>query len=209
MMQQPEQIRGFWTRRAVAGALALLLAGCGGAGVPPEAHYRLAPATEIAPRVGGPLAGTVDVPPFRADGLLNERAIVYREGGNSIAGYSYHYWWASPSTLLQQSLIDNLRRAAAFEIVATPELRLNRTYEVVGRIRKLEHTGSGVSVEIELLLRVARSGVPLVFKSYTQDVAAADSSVPAAVTAFSTAINKIWASFITDIGDVKPPAATN
>ncbi len=205
-MQQPEHSRAVWTRRAVAGALAALLVGCGGSSVPPASNYRLSPAADVAPRAGGPLPGTVDVPSFRADGLLNERAIVYRTGGNALAGYSYHYWWSSPATLLQQSLVDTLRRASAFELVATPELRLNRTYEVVGRIRKLEHTGSGVSVEIELLLRVARTGAPLVFKSYTQEIAAADSSVPAAVNAFSTAINNIWAAFIADMGAVKAPA---
>jgi ABC-type uncharacterized transport system auxiliary subunit len=193
------------TRRAAVAALALVLAGCGGGSVPPDVYYRLNAPADVALRAGGPMAGTVDVAPFRAEGLLNDRAIVYRTAADTFAGYSYHFWWAAPGALLQQSLVDVLRRAKAFDIVATPELRLDRTYEIVGRVRRLEHTGGAVAVEIELLLRVARSGAPLLFKTYTQDVRTADPSVPAAVAAFSAAVNAIWAAFLADLAGVRAP----
>ena len=191
--------------RAIAAALALaLLTACGGGEVPQEAYYRLSAPGDVGVRAGGPLKGAVEVPSFRADGLLNNRAIVHRQGTNALSGYSYHFWWMAPAVMLEQSLVDTLRKAKAFDTVTTPELRLNRSYEIVGHIRHLERGPAAVSVELELLLRNPRTGSPLLFKTYTQDASiAADADMSAVVAAFSTAINTIWANFIVDLGSVQ------
>ena len=185
-------------------AAAALLANCGGAPPPSESFYRLTPAIQVAPRAGGPLPGAVEVPSFRADGLLGDRSILYRKGSSNVAGYSYHLWWTVPTVLVQQSLIDTLRRATAFETVAGPEMKLNRAFEIIGRIRRFEQNGASVIVELELNLRPSRAGGgTLLLKTYTQEIAAADASVPAAVAAFSTAFDHIWAEFITDLATIK------
>jgi ABC-type uncharacterized transport system auxiliary subunit len=175
--------------------------------VPPNTYYRLA-ASDISVRAGGPLPGTVDVPSFRADGMLNNRAILHREGPSAVSGYNYHFWWQAPGVMLQQSLVDALRQASAFQLVATPELHLDRSYEIIGQLRKFEQNGAGVSVEVELMLRNVRSGKPLLLKTYQQQVAASDGTVPAAVSAFSTAVSRIWADFVSDLGAVTPPPAS-
>ncbi len=191
--------------RLVAVAALLGLAACGGDPVPRDAYYRLDASATVAPRAGGPLHGAVEVPPFRADGLVNSRAILFRNGASAVEAYSYHFWWQQPGALLQQSLIDTLRSAQAFDSAAGPEMRLARDYEVIGRIRRFEQAGASVVVEIELSFRSGRGGAPLLLKTYTEEVAAGDESVPAAVTAFSTAINRIWAAFIVDLGQITPP----
>jgi ABC-type uncharacterized transport system auxiliary subunit len=196
--------------RLIAAAFALaMLAACGGGSTQQEAYYRLAPPGDVGVRAGGPLKGTVEVPHFRADGVLNDRAILYRQGANTLSGYSYHFWWMAPTVLLQQSLVDTLRKAKAFDTVTTPELRLNRTYEIVGHIRRLERGPSAVTVEVELLLRNPRTGAPLLFKTYTQDASvAADADVASVVSAFSTAVDTAWANFIADLGNVQAPPQT-
>ena len=196
----------YWTRRAVgAGIVLAALAECSGQTVPSDSYYRLT-AAEIPTRAGGPLAGAVDVTPFRADGMLNDRAIMHREGTTRVAGYNYHYWWKAPGMLLQDSLVDALRRANAFQIVTTPELRLDRAYEVVGRVRRFEQDGAQVVVEFELLLRSTRSGAPLLLKTYRHEVPAGDGSVQAAVDAFAVAVGQVWSDFVADLAQVRPAA---
>jgi len=183
--------------------LAMGLAGCGGGTVPPDNYYRLVPPADVAQRTGGPLPGAVEVQPLRADGLLNDRAILYHNGPARIDGYSYHFWWQAPGTLLQQSLIDDLRTAHAFETVAGPEMKLDRTYEIVGRIRHLEQGTNNVDVEVELSLRAA-NGDTLLLKSYQQKVPISGEAVQDAVVAFSTAVGNIWADFVRDLEAITP-----
>ncbi len=203
---RPSPASKFGAFRQFAAALALvLLAACGGGSTPQEAYYRLSPPGDVSARAGGPLKGAVEVPHFRADGLLNDRAILYRQAANTLSGYSYHFWWMAPTVMLEQSLVDTLRKANAFDTVTTPELRLNRTYEIVGHIRRLERGPSAVSVELELLLRNPRTGAPLLFKTYTQEASvAADADMSSVVSAFSTAVSTIWTNFIADLGNVQP-----
>jgi len=134
---------------------ALAFSACSSDPVPTDSYYRLGTAASVSPIAGGPLPGTVEVPPLRAEGIVNDRAILYREGNVRLAQYSYHFWEKPPAALLQQSLIETLRKAEAFQTVATPELRLNREYELIGRVQRFEHImGSGaVSVQIEFALR--------------------------------------------------------
>jgi ABC-type uncharacterized transport system auxiliary subunit len=194
-------------RRAVAVVALLALAACGGSPVPQDNYYRLPPAADVSVRPGGPLPGGVEVQPFRADGLLNDRAILFRQGPTRIEPYHYHLWWVQPSTILQQRMIDALRASHSFELVAAPEMHIARSYDVVGRIHRMEQAGSAVDVEIELTLRSARGGPPLLLKTYTENVPAADDSVNAAVNAFGVAIDRICASFIADLANVTPPPA--
>lgn len=193
------------TRIAVLAVIGFALANCGGGEpVPRDTYYRLS-AADISARTGGPLHGAVEVFPFRAEGMINNRGILFKSGPSAIEAYSYHFWWQQPGTLLQQSLIDALRSAQAFDAVAGPEMRLARDYEIVGSIRRLEQSGAAVDVEVELSLRSGRGGAPLLLKSYTEEVAATDESVPAAVAAFSTAVGHIWSRFVADLATVRPP----
>jgi ABC-type uncharacterized transport system auxiliary subunit len=185
---------------------ALSLSACGG-GTAPETHfYRLTPVNGIAPRQGGPLPGAAEVQPLRSEGMISGRAILVGESPAVIKGYSYHSWWQSPGVMLQESLIDALRQARAFTTVAGPEMKVDRTYDVLGRIRRLEQNGDHVVVELELTLRLARGGPPLLLKSYHEEAPAGD-SVESAVEGFSAAVGRIWARFIADLATVAPAAA--
>jgi len=188
-------------RLSVAAACILAVAACSSDPVPTDSYYRLGAAAPVSPIAGGPLPGTVEVPPLRAEGIVNDRALLYREGNVRLAQYSYHFWEKPPAALLQQALIEALRKAEAFQTVATPELRLNREYELMGRVQRFEHVmGSGtVSVQIEFTLRRMRGGEPLLMKTYTSEQGGNGTDVMAAVEAFTKAQDAIFAELLSDI----------
>ncbi len=199
---QPSLISRFGCAAVLLAALALT--SCSGSPAPRDNYYRLAEPADVPARTGGPLPGAAEVVPLRADGLLNDRAIIFQKGPTVIEGYSYHFWWQAPGSMLQQSMIDTLRRAQAFEQVAGPEMKLNRVYDVVGRIRRMEQGSNNVVVELELSLRLARGGEPLLLKTYTEEVPTTGNGIPAAVDAFSTAVARIMNRFVSDLGMLKP-----
>ena len=165
------------TRRHAIGTSAslgiLALAGCASDPVPRDTFYRLGePATPVV-RAGGPLSGVAEVPPLRAAGIVNERAILYRDGPRQLAQYSYHAWSEAPALMLQQSLIGVLRQAQVFDAIVSPEMRLNRDFEFWGDIRQWEHVrgvGQGsAAIEVEISVRRLRGNRQLLSKTYRAD----------------------------------------
>jgi ABC-type uncharacterized transport system auxiliary subunit len=190
-------------RQWLAGSTALALGGslssCSSDPVPKDSYYRLERAAEVTPLAGGPIKGTVEVPAFRAEGLLNERALLYREGA-SLSQYSYHAWLEPPSIMLSRAFIDALRAAQAFTMVASPEMRLDRDYELLGSVRQLEQViGTGVVIALDMSLRRVRDGRELLVKTYRAEEQAGGDAVEAAVSAFSRALDRVIAQFLGDV----------
>src|SRR4051812_46544550 len=98
-------------RRFVIAAAAAALAACSSAPVTRDTFYRFGDATAQAALAGGPIMGTLEVPPFRAEGVVNERAILFRDGPRSLAQYSYHSWTEPPAAMVQQAFIAMLRQS--------------------------------------------------------------------------------------------------
>jgi len=188
-------------RAAIVGAGLLAVAACSSPPVPTDTFYNLtisAPSTSA----GGSIDGIAEVPPFRAEGVINERPIVYRESANTQKQYTYHYWSEPPAIMLQRGLVDSLRSVALFDQVTSPEVRANRDYEVVGTLRRLEHVvGSWpgkVVVEFELGLRRIRGNDALFVKTYTAE-RNAGRGVASAVSALSDAISDLFAEAARDM----------
>ena len=177
----------------------LVLTACGGG--PRDSYYLLGDLTPPAPLEGGPIEGTIDVPAFRAAGIVNERAILFRSGPNQLAQYSYHHWFEPPGILLQPAIKDTLLRANAFDVVTSPELRLDRDYELLGNLQRFEHVpaNSSIVVEVEISVRRVEGNKGLVLKTYSVDVPAPGQGVDAAVSGFSKALDLIFAEFLTDL----------
>ncbi|MHB1205393.1 MAG: ABC-type transport auxiliary lipoprotein family protein [Rhodospirillaceae bacterium] len=196
-------------------AAAALLSACSSDPVPRDTFYRLGPAATPAPLAGGPIKGTVEVPLFKAEGIINERAILYRESARELAQYNYHAWLEPPSVMLQRAFLEGLRSAQAFSTVAAPEMRLDRDYELIGNIREWEHVlpqggaGPAISIAIDLGLRRVAGNQEVLIKTYRAAEPAADESVDAAVAAFTVGVDKILAQFLADLAalpkSVPPP----
>ncbi len=192
-------------RRSLISLLAaVLVASCSSDPVPTDTYYRLELANAPAPRAGGPIAGLAEVAPLRGEGIVNGRAILFRSGPNELKPYSYHFWADTPASMLQRQMIDALRAAKVFENTALPEMRLNRDYEVVGTLRKLEIDAqqNRAIVEIELGVRKARGGQVLLLKVYNADVPTKGEGVPAGVGGLSDGLAQIVATFISDLAQL-------
>lgn len=204
------------SRRACVAGLAGLgfgaLASCGTSDPPPpEVFYRLGDPAPVTPLAGGPIPGIVDVAQVRTAGVVGGRALLYRSGPAQVAAYHYHVWQEPPGVMLQRALAAALRAAAAFETVATPEMRLDRQYELRGDLLRLEHVPDGAdaaaAVEIEIALRRVRGNAQLLQKTYRAEERAGGGAVAAAIPAFTRAVDRICAALLADLAGLPRTAA--
>ncbi len=191
-------------------AAAALLSACGSDPVPRDTFYRLGAAAAPAARAGGPIHGVLEVPPLRASGIVNERAILYRDGPRQLAQYSYNSWVEPPALLLQRALIGVLRQAQAFDQVVSPDMRLDRDFELHGDLRQWEHVrGEGqnaAAIEIEIAIRRVRNNSQLLLKTYRATEAAQGEGVDAAVAAFTRGMDSIYSALLTDLAAIPAEA---
>jgi ABC-type uncharacterized transport system auxiliary subunit len=192
-------------RLILCAASAVLLSACSSDPVPRDTFYRLGAAATPAPLAGGPIKGTAEVPLFRAQGIINERAVLYRESARELAQYNYHAWLEPPSVMLQRAFVEALRGANAFSTVASPEMRLDRDYELIGNIREWEHVlpqggaGPAVAIVIEVALRRVAGNKEVLVKTYRVTEPASGESVDAAAAAFTTGLDKVLAQVLADL----------
>ena len=180
------------------GLTLLVLAGCG---VTPhkDSFYRL-PDTAAGAAVNVAEGPIVYIPPFVADGLHGERALVYaHDDGTTLEQYTYHYWVDSPRLLLQQALAARLR--GAHRVVTAPSA--DARYTLRGHIAKFERQGTGkgasaeVSLEFELLS--AATDVPEFARAYQRSVPLADDTMSSCAGTLGQAAQDVLASFVTDL----------
>ncbi len=182
----------------------LALSACSSGAVPRETFYRLGAPAAPQPMAGGPIKGTVEVPPFRAQGIVNERAVLYRESARELAQYNYHAWIEPASMMVQRAVIEALRTARAFTAVASPEMRQNRDYELLGDVREWEHVlpqagGPAAAIAVDISLRRIADNREVILRSYKLTEPAAGETVDAAVQAFTTGLDKIIAQVLGDL----------
>ncbi len=192
-----------WSIRTLTLAVGtFVLAACSSPPVPVDTFYNLTSGRGSASPSTSTLSGTIEVPPFRAEGVVNERAIIYRSSDTEQRQYSYHYWAEPPAVMVQRSFIDALRTARLFDQVAAPEVRADRDFELIGTIRRLEHvTGGGsvkVVVEFDIGLRRVRGSDTVFIKTY-QTERSTGRGVAGAISAMSAAVDEIIAEVLRDI----------
>jgi ABC-type uncharacterized transport system auxiliary subunit len=191
----------FSRRALLAGSTVMALAACSSAPVPIDTYYRLEPVSVAA--VTANLKGTVEVAPLRGEGVVNGRALLYRKTSTALQQYSYHFWADTPATMLQRNLVDALRATKAFDSVVTPDMRLDRAYEVIGTVRKLENDQSRgdarAVMEIELGVRKVAGNAVLLLKVYSAEVPVSGTGIPAVITALSAAQAQIYNEFLADM----------
>ena len=189
-------------RLLIAGLLASALTACAADPPPPETFYRLGAPAPVQALAGGPIKGIVDVSQVRTQGVVGGRAILYRNAPDQVIAYHYHAWQEPTGVMMQRALVDALRSARAFETVATPEMRLDRNYELQGDLLTLEHVlaggGGSVVVEIEITLRRIAGNQQLLMKTYRAEEPAG-AAVGSTIPAFTRAVDKITAALLADL----------
>lgn len=198
-------------RVVLACTCALSLAGCLGGGPVPQDRFYLLPRVAPEHPLPAPLvAGTLGVDRLRADGLREERAMLYIDPAHplQVRRYHYHHWAAVPGELIQQNLIDYLRAAGAASRVVRDAPQLSVKARVTGRVLRLERIvgDDGVRVDVTLELYLSPSSAnwstvqgPGAGGDYHASVAAGDRSMHATVEAYGRALDKIYGQFLQDI----------
>ena len=195
------------SRLGLAGAaLCTLLVGCGQqpVAVPKDHFYRLSITPSASVVRAEKLEGVVQVDRFGADGLFQDRAIVYAHSDtpNVLHQYRYHFWTEAPTRMLQNVTVQYLRSAHLADQIVTPEHRTDASFTLSGDIRKLEHivgNSSRVLVEIEYGLRRNSDGSLVWLKDYRVSKVIADEHVSGATQAISQAMSEILSELIADI----------
>lgn len=181
----------------------LSLAGCF-AGAPRDRFYRLAAPVPSAQFDAPVLAGTIEIDSLRADPLVQGRPILRSAGKGSVelVPHRYQLWVDSPPLSIQQALASDLRARGIAEHVATPEMRADEDWVVVGRIARLEMetegTAHGVRVELDLGLAKADGG-ELLFSATYREEGTVDGNAGAAARAMGDALGRIFDRFAADL----------
>lgn len=182
-----------------------LIAGCGS--VPPaaeDAFYHLPDATTSpgcdAQRALGP--ATVAVPPLAAEGIYQQRAILFTSDKQptQLHQYHYHLWAASPPLLLQQHAIEFWQRHGANNAKIARRHDPGAASVIDGRILRFEQK-LGARNEASVKLELERRGedMPRYVHVYEAVEPFTDASVSASVNAFGVAVDRILGQFCTDL----------
>ena len=183
----------------------LSLSGCfgGGSEVPQDNFYRLADISAAQKMTSH--FNIVAVTSLKSDALHQERAILYSEAAQplNIQRYHYHHWTQVPNELIQEHLIEYLRKAEyAPRIVRYGEV-VKIDAKVSGFIKRFERVLDAgivkVSVELELHLETLTDKREHFQSTYKIKQETSDTSMHASVVAMSTALENIYQQFMNDV----------
>lgn len=191
-----------YSRTLSAILLVVLVGACAQPPVPQDRYYRLQLESPSAGAVV--LDGVVEIDRLGAGGLTAGRAIIYTdEASPGLAQeFFYDFWVEPPGDMLRDALIDHLRAAGVAGAIVTPEARAEATYNIYGRIDRLElvrgPSPKGV-VDLEFSVTHARSGKLVMVNSYAVGVDAADGGVSAGVAAVNQGVAAVFERFVADL----------
>lgn len=190
-------------RRLCLVMLAVTLVACGQAPqVPTDHYYRLTP-----------LAGSVDkrrltdnpiyVEVFLAEGLYNDRAMLYSsdEHASELQQHHYYFWYTAPPRMLRDYLIEVLRNADAAPVIM--DVGTEGNLRISGKLMEFERrqtpAGSTVNVALELRLDNPDAELPLLLRQYRTSEPINDKDMTAVVSGFNAAVDRIYREFLEDL----------
>lgn len=196
-----------WSRSIAPLLIVTLLGGCGTASPVPETQYHQLPLPVAGEGPAAALAGRINVLPFKADDLRQDRAILHSPAAPhlTLQQSHYHFWVDPPPRLLQQHLADWLRAHGVAGQVTTedyppagPGLWLR------GRIVRMEHERdagqSRVHVAIDVHVGQAGEDAPRLLRRFeVMQPVAAQAPVEQVVQAFADLLDKIWHDVVREL----------
>lgn len=184
-----------------------IIPGCTGRGtVVPDDHFYQLP--EVLPeRISNDRLtnNTIAVAPLHSDGLHGERAILYINSDRplELQRYHYHHWTDSPPRLIQESLLNYLRKSGLARNVVRydPEEQVDGT--ISGTLLHFERvTGpGGIKVEVALELEYNNDQkLPQTWhKEYHVTLPVGNSSIHSTIEGFGSALQQIFNAFVADL----------
>lgn len=182
----------------------LLNVACSSDPPPPDSFYDFdiaGPAQRFEDPI---LDGVLSVERFSAEGVLGERALLYRETGQTgVRQYNYHYWAGLPGLMLRDAVIETYRKANVASRIVSPELRLLPDYRLTGRLKTLRHRRDAATaaavIAVEITVTRTRDGELLLLKTYEREREPSRDNVQAAVRAFQAALADILSKSTADL----------
>ena len=165
--------------------------------VPADRFYRL-PEPQVNAEGSAPTT-KIRVGSFLAQGVYNERAILYidEQYPLMVRRYHYHFWINSPADLVRDQLIAYLRKTET-EKKITPEI------EISGRVLRFERIISPqqikVIAELEVTTRATTPGAKDVTRVYRAEVPATSDKMNDTAVAFGKALDEIFGKVVSDTG---------
>jgi ABC-type uncharacterized transport system auxiliary subunit len=183
----------------------LLIAGClSQPPVPSNHYYRLSDLPVVSSSPKKLVNGTVSVKRFKSDGLHSDRAILYGSIDRplELKQYHYHHWADMPPRLIRDHLVQYLRDAGVADKVLAYTPAQKAEYIVNGHLHRfaqvLDDSSSKVVVEVELALSKNNDRTIILIKDYSRTLQVESGDMHAAVAAFSSALDEIYAEFLRD-----------
>jgi ABC-type uncharacterized transport system auxiliary subunit len=184
----------------------LLTAGCMSVPpVPTDKFYSL-PVPSVTYK-GNKLDGILAIRRFVSDGLHNERAMLHADSGlpNRIESYHYHFWADTPPRMIQEHLLQALRKTGISEQVVSYSSQLRPSYVIFGKVRKFQQLlgkqpGVVVAMELQLLKHGERKA--LLISDYQEVIATSSETIDEAVDKYAVALDRIYNRFLADIAGV-------
>jgi len=146
---------------------------------------------------------TIFVSKFLAEGIYNERALLFSKDTDNreLQQHHYHFWAITPPSLLRDYLVDYLRAADSAPFVIG-EFSKGEGLKITGKIlgfEKLQDTENpSVRVVLEIHLDKLGEYNPRLVKMYEVLETVNGNSMDDTVAAFNRAVDRIFADFITD-----------
>lgn len=171
--------------------------------LPTDHYYRLPELRDVIS--DEKRVGSISVLTFQADGLYQERAILFTDDEIELKQYHYHHWTDSPPRLLQERLAERLRLSSISNLVLNT-FEGNSELIIKGQIKafeRLQQKGSE-SVYVKLLLQVKSNTkrAPILHKEYVQTVLLPSNNINNAIKAFAEAVDLIFSDFYVDLVEI-------
>lgn len=189
--------------------VALVLSACVSAPPIPEENYYLLPEPHPAVVYAKPLVpAALSVPRLQANGVYNERAMIYVDETTPLDLHTYHYhsWNDVPALMIRDHLVAYLRASHAAPQVMDPAGGAFSQERVVGRILHFERRigATTVKVDVQLELGIARADGTWLFepRTYRAVLAAPSRAVHASAATFGRALDEICARFLAQLQTV-------
>jgi ABC-type uncharacterized transport system auxiliary subunit len=140
-------------KRIALELVVVVLAMSVGCGIP-KTHYYIVESPHVRSNGGVTISKAIMVERFRANRVLQEDRILYRENENEVNYYEYERWTSPPVDLVTNYFVHHLKDSAAYSNVSSTRDIEKADYRLRGRLRRFEEADRGKQVSAEVALEV-------------------------------------------------------
>lgn len=182
--------------------LVVFLVACGQAPqVPNDHYYRLTPLAESMEKrrlTDNPIYVEI----FLAEGLYNDRAVLYSDKhAGELQQHHYYFWYTSPPRMLRDYLIQVLRNAEISPVIM--DTGTEEDIRISGKLMEFERrqtrAGSTVDVTLELRLYKHDAELPLLMRQYRASETINGKDMSTVISGFNAAVDRIYREFLGDL----------